>query len=175
MSKRIQKRKSDQEFQEWKLQEKIASVKRSYQEALSVHERIKNRLSSILSLSTTLCSASLAGAFSNNSYHLICAFMSCGFLAVVGACILGLLPRKTKTINIGPSTIENIMSLSPPAQTKAEGIRRMINLIDGTSLENFNVASKDRRYLIAAWYSLFATPVGATVIFSIWKWIALHL
>ncbi|WP_018979414.1 hypothetical protein [Saccharibacter floricola] len=164
------KKKSDKEFQEWKLQEKLTRVTNSYQEAAKVHERIKNRLFSVLSLSTTLCSASLAGAFTKQSYATICGGMSIGFAAVIGTCILGLRPRQTKTINIGPDTIESIMASPPAAQTREEGVRRMTLYIDGASLENFKTASKDRRYLIAAWRLLFATPIAATLATLLWKW-----
>lgn len=152
------------EFRVWLRHEKRTLVDKSLQEATAIHERIKNRLFSALSLTTTLSSASFAGAFAHQSYSLICWGLGFGFAAVAGLCILGLRSRVTMTANVGPETVDRIMSLSSPARTVEEGQERMINMIDGTSLQNLKSAALDRRYLMAAWALLFLTPVLACLV-----------
>lgn len=160
-----QKKRSDQDFQEWKLQEKKTLVDAHLKEVSEMHTRIKARLSNVLSLSVTLCSVTAAGAYSGSKYTLPCSIMLCGFAVVALMAIVGLWSTNVTTHNLGPDIFDKIIEDIPPVATnKSEGLTEITATFYDIASDNLRKAQKDRLILKCAWVFLPLAPFVAWIV-----------
>ena len=148
----------DKDFALWLAKEKRTLADAGYQETAASFDRIKGRLSAILPLSVTLTTASLAGAFSQREYSIVCAFMALGFGITSGLCAAGLYSTTLVTKNVGPDTVDTILS-DVPERNEVHATLWMAYTASYITIENAKIIGRDRRWLKAAWVSLSLTPV----------------
>ncbi|MDE7547607.1 hypothetical protein PY793_06365 [Acetobacter fabarum] len=148
----------DKNFALWLAKEKRALADAGYQEAALSFDRIKGRLGTVLPLSVTLTTASLAGAFSQREYSMVCAFMALGFGITSCLCAMGLYATTLLSKNVGPDMVDTILS-DVPERDETHATLWMAYTASYITAENTKMIEKDRRWLKAVWISLSLTPV----------------
>jgi hypothetical protein len=155
----------DKDFALWLAKEKRALADAGYQETAASFDRIKGRLGAILPLSVTLTAASLAGAFSQREYSIVCAFMALGFGITGSLCAAGLYSTTLISKNVSPDVVDTILS-DVPERDETQATLWMAYTASYITAENTKIIGRDRRWLKAAWVSLSLTPI-VSFLFSI--------
>lgn len=148
----------DKDFALWLAKEKRALADAGYQETVVSFDRIKGRLGAVLPLSVTLTTASLAGAFSQREYSIVCACLALGFGVTSALCAAGLYSTTLISKNVGPDGVDTILS-DVPERDEEHATLWLAYTASYITAENAKTIGRDRRWLKAAWVSLSLTPI----------------
>lgn len=161
---------SNEGFELWLAKEKRIFADEAYKETITSFDRIKARLGSVLPLSVTLTTASLAGAFSGNGYAIVCSFLAAGFSTTAMLCAGGLYSSTLLSKNIPPDTVDSILEDIPERDVKTACLWLAFTTFAVTE-ECAKTIRRDRRWLKAAWISLSITPGASFLLAAAWRWL----
>ncbi|MXV35671.1 MULTISPECIES: hypothetical protein [unclassified Saccharibacter] len=152
------------ELQLWLIETQYASAEEAYKEVMSAHERLKGRLSSVLTLTITLCTAFYTAAFSGTHHARACLLIGIGYTVVACFCIAGLYPTSLRTKAVNAEAFNAVMKVNPMPLTKQDHIRRFTQFIEATVSFNARKLCKDRLLLQTTWVLLVLIPPIASII-----------
>lgn len=153
---------TEENFDLWLAHEYRSSSEGRYAENWSDFDRIKSRLASLVTLSISLTTASLAVAFSGHDYASVCLFLSLGFSITAMFCVFGLYSTPLLSKNIGPEGINNTL-IDIPERKKIYGIMWLATQTHGINVENAQTLDRDRTWTKRAWITFALTPFLAGV------------
>ncbi len=147
----------DKDFALWLAREKRMLADAGYQETQASSDKVRAGLNSALVLSVTLAAASLAGAFSQREYSLLCAFLALGFGVACGLCVVGLYSKALISKNVGPEGVDGILS-DVPGRDEEHASLWLAYTASFITAENIKTLDRDRHWLRVTRVWLGLTP-----------------
>lgn len=147
----------NQDFELWLAKEKRSFSEQGYSENWATFDRIKTRFGTVVTLSSTLLTATAAASFSGQPYALFCLFLAEGFFVSALCSVVGLYSTGIQTKNIGPHTIDDVLH-DMPERTEGNAQLWLAATIYAINVENDKAIARDRLWLQRAWSALVLTP-----------------
>lgn len=162
----------DKEFTLWLAREKKRMADAGYQETLTAFDKVRAHLGLALVLSITLAAVSVAGAFSQREYSLICSFLALGFGITGVLCSAGLYSTPMISKNVGPEGVDGILS-DVPRRDEEHASLWLAYTASFVTAENSKTLERAQRWLKVVWVALGLTlPLSCVLAVAYGVWVA---